>query len=170
MNNFTRVMREMVNLKKKFNWLALFLSALLFLLSACASTPAAFDTEMVSQLAQAGVFSEELEPLDADIAFSLYLFGDAGLERESLKDAAVLRSAGATCEEAAVLIFTDEETAKQAELALQVYLTAQVDANRSYRPEEIPKLEDALVSRRGPSVLLAVCADTQKARETAGIS
>ena len=63
-----------------------------------------FSETTLAALVEAGSFSEELEELDADMAFALYRLADCGLEREDLKDAVVLRSAGATCEEAAVLI------------------------------------------------------------------
>ena len=63
----------------------------------------------VDKIAQAGAFSEELETVDADTAFALYGLADAGLDREQLTDCAVLRSAGATCEEAAVLILDSED-------------------------------------------------------------
>ena len=59
----------------------------------------------VQAMAEAGAFSETLEELDADTAFSaLYRLESYGLAREDLKDCAVLRSAGATCEEGAVLV------------------------------------------------------------------
>ena len=85
--------------------------ALLLGLSACAKggdndAPPLYGTYDVAALVEAGAFSEELEELDGDTAFMLYKLADYDLEREDLKDCAVQRSAGATCEEAAVLVFT----------------------------------------------------------------
>ena len=78
-----------------------------------------------------------------------------------LTDCAVLRSSGATCEEGAVLVFAGEEQAEAALSALKDYIQGQITSNQDYRPEEIPKLEAALVDRRGNTVLLAVASDQE---------
>lgn len=120
----------------------------------------------VQAMAEAGAFSETLEELDADTAFSaLYRLESYGLAREDLKDCAVLRSAGATCEEGAVLVFTSGDKAETAEAALKDYVQSQIDANTDYRPEEIPKLENAYIDRRGESLLLVVANDLDAAKE-----
>lgn len=120
----------------------------------------------VQAMAEAGAFSETLEELDADTAFSaLYRLESYGLAREDLKDCAVLRSAGATCEEGAVLVFDTEDHAQTAQEALERYVQGQIEANRDYRPAEIPKLEDAVLDRRENTLLLVVAADTQAAKD-----
>lgn len=126
--------------------------------------PQPFETDEVGALVEAGAFSEELETLDADLAFALYHLADYGLEREELLEGAVVRSAGATCEEAAVLIFAEEEQASTAAAALEDYLTAQMESNEDYRPQEIPKLEEAVVYVVEETVMFVVAAD-QKAVE-----
>ena len=130
--------------------------------------PRRFELSDVQMLADEGTFSEELEALDADIAFALYHLADYGLTLKDLTDAAVLRSAGATCEEAAVLLFDvddwDKKTEKAVE-ALEDYLQSQIDSNQNYRPDEIPKLENALVEARGNRVVLVVASDMEKAKE-----
>lgn len=154
-------------------YVTLLLAGLMALsMTACGQTqaepePRRLELSDVQTLADAGVFSEELEELDADVAFALYHLGDYGLDRADLTDAAVLRSAGATCEEAAVLRFDvenwEEKTAQAVE-ALEDYLTGQIDANENYRPDEIPKLEGALLESRGDRVVLVVAADVQQAK------
>lgn len=124
-----------------------------------------FETGDVQTLVEAGVFSEELEELDADVAFALYHLGDYGLEREALIEAAVVRSAGATCEEAAVLIFADENAAEKAEEALEDYLDGQTESNANYRPNEIPKLENAILEEEAKSIVLVVAQNAEKAQE-----
>lgn len=116
---------------------------------------------VLEELVQAGAFSEELEELDADTAFMLYRLSDYGVEREELEAAWVLRSAGATCEEAALLAMKseDEQLLEKVEQALKDYVQSQIDANVDYRPKEIPKLEGALVDRSGWTVLLLVAND-----------
>lgn len=124
----------------------------------------AYSTGLVSAMVEAGAFSESLEELDSDTAFALYKLGDYGLVREDLTDCAVQRSAGATCEEGAVLVLSDSDKAGAALEALRAYVDGQIAANESYRPGEIPKLEGALVEQQGASVLLVVANDLDAAK------
>jgi len=144
-------------------WFAAALCALCLVgLTACGGQeqqPDSFDTAVLDELVQAGAFSEPLETLDGDMAFLLYALSDHEVERDALQECAVLRSSGATCEEGSVLLFADEASAQKAEQALRDYLAAQIRANEDYRPAEVPKLENALVQRRGSGVLLVVAAD-----------
>ena len=137
-------------------------------LSACGGekkeSVAAFTVETVSQVQKAGAFSEELEELDADTAFMLYKLAEYGLNREDLTQAAVVRSAGATCEEGAVLIFTDADKAGKAAEAMGDYLEGQIEGNVNYRPAEIPKLEGAVLMTRENSLLLVVPNDAAAVR------
>ena len=116
----------------------------------------------------AGAFSEELETLDLDTLWMLYKLGDYGLERESLTGGVCHRSAGATCEELAVLIFDGEEAANGAMEALEAYVQSQITANADYRPAELPKLENAWLAQRGYTVLLAVANDLEAAKSAVG--
>ena len=93
-------------------------------------------------------------------AWALYQLEEAGLSREDLTDGVIYRSAGATCEELSLLIFSDSGAAQTAQGALEAYLQSQIENNRDYRPGEIPKLEDAVLRQEGSTVLLAVSADT----------
>ena len=86
------------------------------------------------------------------------------LEREDLTAAKVLRSAGATCEEGAVLVFTSGDQAQTAVQALGDYVQKQIDSNRDYRPQELPKLESAVIQQRENTVLLLVAGDLEAAQ------
>ena len=127
--------------------------------------PPLYSTAHVEAMAEAGAFSEELEELDADTAFALYKLADAGLEREDLKECAVLRSAGATCEEGAVLVFTGADKAETAQGALKDYIDSQIEANEDYRPAEIPKLKSARINQREETVLFVVANDREIAQK-----
>lgn len=144
----------------------LLLLALTLGLSACGGKGGeGYQAQVVQDLMDGGAFSEELEELDMDTAFALYGMEDMEPLKEGLMGGAVCRSAGATCEEGAVLIFRDEGQAKQALQALEDYVAAQIESNRDYRPAEIPKLEEARIDRRGNTVLLVVAADMQAAEK-----
>lgn len=129
------------------------------------SQPAEFDTALADQLLSCGAFSEELESLDADVLWMLYGLEDAGLKREQLLDGRAYRSAGATCEEVAVLRLSDEEAAKLAQAALEAYVDDQIRSNEDYRPAEIPKLQNADIQCRGATLLLMVANDPDAAAE-----
>ena len=152
---------------RRFAGIAAVLFLLLLPLAACggAEEKAGFDPEITLQaLADAGAFSEELEELDGDTAFTLYGLGNSGLEREDLTAAKVLRSAGATCEEGAVLVFTSGDQAQTAVQVLGDYVQKQIDSNRDYRPQELPKLESAAIQQRENNVLLLVAGDLEAAQ------
>ncbi len=150
---------------KKFWILTLAAAMGLLMLAGCGTGgETAYSTDLVEKMVQAGAFSEELEELDGDTAFVLYKLGDQGLEREDLTDCAVLRSAGATCEEGAVLVLSDKDGAAKALEAVKAYVEGQIAANESYRPAEIPKLESAVVQQRDNTVLLVVANDLEAAK------
>lgn len=136
-------------------------------LSACGGKEdeTVWDTGDVQALLDSGAFSEELEELDADTAFMLYKLADYGLDREKLKEATVRRSAGATCEELAVLIFDSEDSASSARDALEAYVQNQIDENTDYRPAEIPKLKSARINQREETVLFVVANDREIAQK-----
>ena len=125
---------------------------------------------VLDELVEKGAFSEKLETLDADTAFMLYRLEDYGLKREDLAEAWVLRSAGATCEEVALLALDgqDDKMMAAAEQAMKDYVQNQIDTNVDYRPAEIPKLEQAIVSCKGWSVLTVVANDLDAAKAVIG--
>ena len=89
----------------------------------------------------------------------LYGLDQTTLAPEQLADAETYRSSGATCEEVALLTFADQAATQTAANALDLYIAGQIQANRNYRPAEIPKLEKAFLERRGTTVLLVVAND-----------
>lgn len=137
-------------------------------LAGCAAeqeSAAPYTKEQVQALLDEGVFSETLEELDCDVAWALYGLEEQGVSRDQLIDGMIFRSAGATCEEAALLILEGEEAAESTFTAVEQYLEGQVESNRDYRPAEIPKLESAYLERRGETVLLVVAPDSAAVKE-----
>lgn len=105
-------------------------------------------------LVDAGVFSEELEALEEDVLLRLY-----ELDESKVTACTGFASTGLTAEEVAVFEMVDETAAKEAEELLQAHLDYQVESNEEYRPQEMPKLEKAVVERRGNTLLFLVAAD-----------
>lgn len=129
-------------------------------LTACGgSDGAAWTCEDGQAIADSGAFSDELEELDLDTACVVY-----GLDREQVTDGFVRRSAGATCEEVAVLIFDSADHAGGGLTQLKSYVESQIDSNRDYRPAEVPKLDKAWLEQGQNTVLLVVADDQEAAR------
>ena len=149
---------------KKILHMALALS-LALALAACGGKEEKYTTGDVQAMVDAGAFSEELEELDGDTAFLLYKLADYGLDEGDVKKCAVLRSAGATCEEGAVLVLSGEKAAKSAGDALKTYVQGQIDANVDYLPAEIPKLEGAYIDVKGSTVLMVVADNLDAAKD-----
>ena len=135
---------------------ALLCALILCLLCACGGAAAPYSPDLVDKFLEHDVFSEPLEPLDAEIACLIYQLDP---EQVQLTDLRALRSAGATCEEIAVLIFETEADASTARSALEGYLAARLEDCRDYMPDQVPKLEHAILSQHTNTILLAVTAD-----------
>ena len=131
--------------------------ALLLSLAACGGkeeevTP--FSPSDATALLESGAFSETLEAIDADVACVLY-----GIDESTVTGAAVYGSTGTTAEELAIFVLTDEESAQAARTALGYRVEDRAAAMASYLPNEVPKLESALLEQRGNTVLLVVAND-----------
>lgn len=144
-------------------WICGLMAAVVALgLTACGGkeTAAAWTKEQGQGIVDSGAFSDELDELDLDTACTVY-----GLDRQQVTDGFVRRSAGATCEEAAVLTFDSGDHAKAAVETLSGYVQDQIDRNRDYRPAEVPKLENKWLEQRGNTVLLVVANDLKAAQD-----
>lgn len=132
-------------------------AALMLILASCSPSPTKqpFPPETIRQLLTTDAFSEELEPLDAELAWILYGLEDAGLDQAQASVHAY-RSTGATCEEVVLFTFADEAAAQTAVNTLERYIAAQIEINKDYRPAELPKLKQAFLECRGTTVLLSV--------------
>ena len=139
---------------------------LLLVGTACEKEPEkepSFPATMTTQtLLDSGAFSEPLEELDLDIAVMMFWLNGDVAEYEGSK---IYYSTGATSEIAAVISVRDEGKVPEVEQALKAWVNSQIEAEKDYRPAEVPKLENAIVEARGFTVLLAVAADWDKATE-----
>ncbi len=138
---------------------------LALLLSACGGGEKPYSVKDTSEalLEGDGVFSEELIPLERAV-FVPFL----GLDDEKLTDGAVYVSSGSTAEELAVLEFADENAADSAIAQVEEHLDNQKESNENYRPQEMPKLENAVLRRRGNTILLLVADDYEAAEKIVG--
>lgn len=151
----------MRNLTKRAG--AALLAALLCLsMTACGEkTAAVFDVDKTPKaVMDAGAFSEELEQVEEVILLRLY-----EMDETKVAASAGFGSTGLTAEEVAVFEMVDEQAAKEAESLLSAHLDYQIESNEDYRPQEMPKLEKAVVERRGKTLLFLVAADYEAAKK-----
>ncbi len=139
-------------------------AALCLCLSACGggSAPKSYDPKTTAQaLLDSGAFTDTLEVLEADVAAQMY-----GIDGETITDCAVYTSLSMGAEEIAVLTLTDETAAQTAKTALEKRVSDQITALESYMPDEVGKLNHAIVEQAGNTALLVVAADADKAQST----
>ena len=145
--------------------LVLFLLALgCLLLCACASKPkeklpVPEPEALAAELLASGAFTEELTLAENEVGCFLYALEE--------KDAPKMRyyfSSGAVSEEIAILPCADEAAAAKARTECGTRLELQTRLFTEYKPEEVPKLEKALVIQQGNMIVLCVAADAEKAK------
>lgn len=133
---------------KKIRLFSLMLVFIL-LLSGCTSKQEPINAKDLSdELVENVVFSDELTLADDKTAKTLYDISDT-------VSSYVYISSGATAEEIAVFEFKDESDAKQAVEKAEARINAQKDSFESYIPEEIKKLDNAIIKQS--SCYLVVC-------------
>lgn len=113
---------------------------------------------LAAELLASGAFTEELALAENEVGCFLYALeiGDAPNMRYYF-------SSGAVSEEIAILPCVDEAAAAKAKSECGTRLELQTMLFKEYKPEEVPKLEKALVLQRDNTVVLCVAADTEKA-------
>lgn len=130
-------------------------AVMLFALVGCTNSEEPFNVAWDTQaLLDGGAFSEELEELEQAVYVRLY-----DLDEETLADGKVYGSTGATAEEVAIFEFSGEDAAKEAVERCQERLSYLKESNESYRPQEMPKLEKAVIQQKGNTVLFLVAND-----------
>jgi len=143
------------------------LLALCLCLSACGGgeeQAAGYDPAATAQaLVDAGVFTQAVDTLDLETACTA-LYG--GLDPETVEEGVVYASLTAGAEELAVLKLNSQSAAEAALAALENRVAEQKEALEGYQPEEVGKLDQAIVERRGNTVLLLVAGDSVLAQST----
>ena len=136
----------------------------LLLLSACAAKAPAKaelpDPEaLAAELQASGAFAETLTLTDNDVG--CFLYGRAESDAPGMR---YYFSSGAVADEIAVLPCADEAALEKVKAECGTRLELQTELFTVYRPEEVPKLEKALVLQRDQTVVLCVATDCEKAK------
>ena len=133
-------------------------------LSACGekapAAPAAYDPSATAEALMASeAFSGALEEIDKEMIPAYYK-----LDESTIDDAVAYGSLSAGAEEIVVLTLKDEAGATAAVEALKARGETQKEALKDYQPQEVAKLDGAIVDQRGNSVILVVAADASAAQ------
>lgn len=145
---------HMTALRAGKGWLGAAL-ALALLLCACAGgQKAAYTVEDADVLlAQEGLFDEHMAPVDSAIAAVLY-----GLDGETVVDCVSYQSTSTSvsADELTVFVLNSEAAAETVEEVCRLRVVRQIAVCESYCPAAVPRLEGAVISRLGSTVLFAV--------------
>ena len=113
-----------------------------------------YDATVADALLESTAFEgSDMAPIDAMIVSFLY-----GIEESTITDCVGYMAANTSvsADELVVFVLTDAEAAVAAEDACKARIAAQITVCESYAPAAVPRLEQALVSRRGNTVIMAL--------------
>lgn len=140
---------------KRFAGLCLLLTSLCLLLCACSGKEsiASYVPADARSLVEAGAFDGTMEEVDAFIVSMLY-----GIAEEEITECVgfLAINTSVSADEVTVLVMKDEEAALRAEEACKARAASQIASCAGYCPDQVPRLEDAVILRRGNTVLFAV--------------
>ena len=130
--------------------------------SAKSSQSAAVDvTKVADRLLNEIKYDDKLAEPEAETIDILY----PGLPQDKIKAMKIyVSSSGGTAEEIAAFEANDEEAAKEIETKLNERVETQKASFKNYVPEELKRLENAFVIRKGNYVYLSVSGDPDKAK------
>ncbi|MDD6034421.1 MAG: DUF4358 domain-containing protein [Oscillospiraceae bacterium] len=139
--------------------LAALLLAVSMGLAGCGSKPAAnIDIDsLAAKLTSDVAFEDELSLIDDGMISMVY---NNTLQWE---DAVLYMGSGATAEEVAVFACADEAAAKAALNEAEAHIASQKESYESYVPEEVKRLDEAIVRQSGKYVVVVVTEDTAAA-------
>lgn len=118
---------------------------------------------LTRSLLSSGCFSVKLEELPASKAQVFY-----GVDGSRLQNAWLYHAEGVCKEQIAVFQAVDETAAGEIVPILREMLENDIRADKDYAPDEVPKLEKAVLRQSGEWVVLVVAADPTAASHTVG--
>lgn len=114
---------------------------------------------VADEILNGGDFKDRLEAVDANMALTrLY-----NLDAAQVDASAFYVNSNATAEEIAVIKVKSDDYAETVRAAFEERIAAQKDACRDYLPDEMPKLENAVIYTGAGCVVLCISNDSGKA-------
>ena len=115
--------------------------------------------DAVQQLKDSMSFTDQMTDMDSAGACRFY-----DVDTELVQDSAAYVGSGATAESLAVFEATDADAAERIADALQTFTDSWIKGYSDYKPEEVPKLESAVLEQDGVYVVFCVTADNAAAK------
>ena len=140
--------------------------ALLLSLCACGGQEAKKELDpsaLAEDLLKANVFSAGLDELPSSKAASFY-----ELNGDEVAEALLYHAAGTSKEQIVILKATDEGAAGNMAASLKNLVSRWIEADRDYAPQEVPKLEKAVLRQSGVWVVLVIADDPDAAARLVG--
>ncbi|GEM_PF-1742321 len=109
-------------------------------------------------------FKDQLSEINSNVLFEIY-----DVDKDEVKDACSYFSTGATAEEITVMTAADsniQDNLAEINKAYNERLEDQIEAFSDYVPEELTKLSNPLIMEIGNSVVMVVCDDYDRAKQT----
>lgn len=129
------------------------------LLTSCKEQPKDVDISALASEIVSGVsFDDSLAEIDDSMISMLYSI-------EGYTDAVLYKGSGATAEEVAIFKMESTDDAKTALEEAQAHIQSQIESYESYIPEEVSRLEDAVVRQDGCYVSVVVSGDSVAAEK-----
>lgn len=135
------------------------------MLSACGKSGGSADVTVDSaalakELTSSAVTSDTLTEAQSTMLSTIYFISE-----EDLAGGAAYMSAGSTACEVAVVELKDASKTKDAEEKFKSRVQSQSDLYASYAPDEVTKLNNAIIKSTGKYTVLVVCDNTDAANE-----
>ena len=115
--------------------------------------------DALAQLKEEITFADQMTDMDSEGACRFYDV-DTGL----VNDSSAYVGSGATAESMAVFEAVDADAAGSIADALQTFTDGWIAGYSDYKPEEVPKLESAVLEQNGVYVVFCVSADNTTAK------
>lgn len=105
-------------------------------------------------------FEDTMSLIETDVALSYY-----GIDAEAVDDCVVLISTGATAEEIAIFEAASDDYVEAIQLACETRQNKQTASYADYKPEEVSRLDNAIIETTGRYIIYCVADDNDKAEE-----
>ena len=130
-------------------------------LAGCGGKKADFDVATLgNDLATKITYEDTLAPMDLDCAGMFLNLADVNVTK-----AAIYEGSGGTAEEIIVFECASEDDAKKAEQVLKTRVSEQIESFTDYVPEELTKLNAAVVKVNGKYAVLSVSGTPDEAKK-----
>ncbi|HOO28173.1 MAG TPA: DUF4358 domain-containing protein [Lachnospiraceae bacterium] len=127
----------------------------------CGKKAASIDViEVANELLEGIPYQDALTAIDFDTADMIFNFSDV-----TIVNGAIFESSGATAEEIVVLECASAEDAKAAKTALETRVSEQEESFEDYVPEELVKLNEAVIVTSGKYAILSVSNEPDEAEK-----